>query len=290
MEKFNTLETAACMQEIKNQQFGGERPLFKVLDKQLINIGFLEGESALKECNNLKIESCNFYGKYPLWHGEGIVIEDSFFASQSRAAIWHTNVISIYNSKIDSMKVLRDSTGIAIFNTTINTDEALWNCKNIELSGCEINGDYSFLNSERITINNSGFSGEYCFQYSNEVIIRDSEIRSKDVFWNTENVTIYNSVIEGMYIGWYSKNLKLINCKIVGTQPFCYCENLILENCGMVNTDLCFEYSSVNATVNTVIGSIKNPKSGKIRAKGINTIIQDDLNVNHLDTIIITNN
>jgi hypothetical protein len=44
----------------------------------------------------------------------------------------------------------------------------------------------------------------------------------------------------------------------------------------MVDTDLAFEKSEVEAEVTTVVDSIKNPKSGTIKAAGVKEIIMDD--------------
>ena len=42
------------------------------------------------------------------------------------------------------------------------------------------------------------------------------------------------------------------------------------------NCDLAFEDSTVNATINTRMVSIKNPKSGKIKLKGLDKLIIDE--------------
>ena len=108
------------------------------------------------------------------------------------------------------------------------------------------------------------------FQYCRNIEIRNAVIDTKDAFWNTENVTVYDSVIKGQYLGWHSKNLRLVNCRLSGTQPLCYADGLVLDNCEMADDcDLAFEYSDVNATVNGVIASVKNPRSGVIMGKGI---------------------
>ena len=91
-----------------------------------------------------------------------------------------------------------------------------------------------------------------------------------------ENVVVKDSVVKGEYLAWFSKNITFINCTIVGTQPFCYVENLKLVNCKMIDTDLAFEYSSVDADVISEIDSIKNPKSGVIKCLGVKEIINED--------------
>ena len=90
---------------------------------------------------------------------------------------------------------------------------------------------------------------------------------SKDAFWNCENVTVYDSFISGEYLGWNAKNVTLINCTIESEQGMCYMDNLKMENCRLLNTNLAFEYATVDAQIDSKIDSVKNPISGKIRAK-----------------------
>ena len=52
------------MQLIKNQQFGGERPLFASHDLRLERITITDGESGIKQCKNIEADNCKFYGKY----------------------------------------------------------------------------------------------------------------------------------------------------------------------------------------------------------------------------------
>jgi hypothetical protein len=83
-------------------------------------------------------------------------------------------------------------------------------------------------------------------------------------------------VIKGEYLAWYSENVTFENCTIIGTQPLCYCKGLKLVNCRMIDTDLAFEKSEVNASVTTVVDSIKNPGSGIILVPDVKEVIMDD--------------
>lgn len=111
---------------------------------------------------------------------------------------------------------------------------------------------------------------------------------SKDAFWNCENVTVYDSFISGEYLGWNAKNVTLINCTIESEQGMCYMDNLKMENCRLLNTNLAFEYATVDAQINSKIDSVKNPISGKIRAKQIDEIIFDNPDVKKENTDIVT--
>ncbi|MCF0190008.1 MAG: DUF3737 family protein [Marinilabiliaceae bacterium] len=264
------------MQRIENKTFQGERPLYKIKDTLLSNIVIGEGESGIKECQHIQIENCVFEGKYPLWECHDMTIRNSHLSDGARAALWYSKDIVMENCQVDSPKTFRELDNLKLSNVTIRSaTETLWFCRNIELLNVEIGeGDNLFLHSYGIRCNNIKLNGKYSFQYCKDIEITDSVILTKDAFWNTENVTIRNSRLKGEYLAWYSKNLHLINCHIEGTQPLCYAENLIIENCTFApDADLAFEYSSVNATINGSITSVKNPSSGTIIANGIDEVI-----------------
>ena len=193
-----------------------------------------------------------------------------------RAAFWYTKNISIENSILNGTKVLRECGVIRLVNSDITSQELGWFCKNIVVDNLKTKGEYSFFKSSKMKVNKLQLTGKYSFQYVKDVEIRNSILDTKDAFWESENVTVIDSVIKGEYLGWYSKNLKLIRCKIIGTQPLCYCYNLTLEDCEMIDTDLAFEYSSVDVDVINEIDSIKNPKSGIIKCLGVKEIINED--------------
>lgn len=276
------------MKVIEKGTFEGERPLYKSFNLHIKDSEFLPGESAIKESKNIKVLNCNFSGKYPFWHNKDVEIQDSYFSEDSRAAIWYSNNLLMKNCKVDAPKIFRDAQNITISDTVMDTQETLWDCKNVKISDSEFKGNYLLLHGSNIELNNFKLDGNYSFQHVKNGVVRNCIIKSKDTFWNTENITVYDSVLEGEYLAWYSKNLRLVNCKIIGTQPLCYAENLVMENCEMIDTDLCFEYSTLQAEITTVIDSVKNPISGVIKAEGIKEIILDDSNIDHSKTKFIT--
>lgn len=65
--------------------------------------------------------------------------------------------------------------------------------------------------------------------------------------------------------------------------------HVTLENCILNQTTLAFEkYSNINATIDSKITSVKNPISGVIKAKEIDTLIIDPNKVDPEDTEIIS--
>lgn len=270
---------ASMQQLIQNQSFQGERPLFNSHNIKLINVQILEGESALKEGSNLECEKCNFFGMYPLWHITGGNIHDCHFDTRARAGIWYSQNFEVSNCQIDAPKMFRKLKDFKISNCNFtNAEETLWCCDNIELFKVKaINGNNFALDSHNFKVVELNLVSKYVFQNCSNITIKDSIIDSKDAFWETDNVIVENSILKGEYLGWHSRNLTLRNCKIIGTQPLCYADNLVIDNCSFdENCDLAFEDSTVNATINTRMVSIKNPKSGKIKLKGLDKLIIDE--------------
>lgn len=266
------------MDIIKNKEFGGERPLFATHDLRLENVIIHAGESALKECSNIETINCRYEGKYPFWHNKHFWVKDCVFTAGARAALWYSSDVDMENTRVEAPKMFRKMDGIKLRNVQIpDAEETLWHCKNIDIKDVSADhADYIFMHGENILISKFRLNGNYSFQYCKNVEIRDSIINSKDAFWNSEDVTVYNSEINGEYLAWHSKNLRLVNCKISGTQPLCYAHNLIMENCTMAeDADLAFEYSEIEASIDGIVHSVKNPTTGKITAKGYGEIILD---------------
>ena len=210
---------------------------------------------------------------------DGFTIKNSLFTEGGRAALWYSQNLVMTDPRVEAPKMFREMDGIRLENVQLpNAQETLWHCRNVELINVQIDhADYLFMHGENIKIRNYAQNGNYSFQYCKNVEIRNAVINSKDAFWNTENVTVYDSEINGEYLGWHSKNLRLVNCKISGTQPLCYAHDLMMENCTMADDcDLAFEYSSVQATINSSIRSVKNPRTGSITAESYGEVILDE--------------
>ena len=132
------------------------------------------------------------------------------------------------------------------------------------------------MRSEKLTFENVTLKGKYSFQYITDSEFDNCNFDTKDAFWHAKDVVIRNSVIKGEYLAWYCENVTFENCTIIGTQPLCYCKNLKLINCKMIDTDLAFEKSDVEASIDSEVISIKNPQSGTIHVREVGEIIMDD--------------
>ena len=266
------------MKKIIDLTLDEERALYEIFDSEVINCkfdGVLDGESALKECNNLVVDNCYFNLRYPLWHNDKLILKYSDLTINCRAALWYSNDIKISDCKLHVVKALRECKNVLIDNVDIISSEFGWKTNNLQISNTTINSEYAFFESNNILIDNITFNGKYSFQYTENVTIENATFNTKDAFWHAKNVVIKNSYIKGEYLAWYAKNITFINCKIEGTQPFCYVDGLKIINCEMVNTDLAFERSIVEADIIGHIDSIKNPVFGYINVDSVGNIILD---------------
>lgn len=266
------------MEQIKNKEFAGERPLYASHNLCLEDVTIHAGESALKESCHITAIRCRFEGKYPFWCTDTFTVKDCLFTEGGRAALWYSSNVTMEDTLVEAPKMFREMDGISLTRVQIpHAAETLWHCTNITLREVKIQqADYLFMHCSNIDIADYHQDGNYSFQYCKNVVIRNAIINSKDAFWNAENVTVYDSEINGEYLAWHSKGVRLVNCRITGTQPLCYAENLVLENCTFgEDADLAFEYSEVQADIRGNVVSVKNPKHGSIVADSIGEIILD---------------
>lgn len=275
------------MQKFVQGLYVGERALYNTHDAEIIDSTFADGESPLKESSDLSLLNCIFKWKYPLWYCHNIYVNECSFLEMSRSGIWYTDNITIENSTIEAPKMFRRASKITLKNVTLpNASETLWNCQNIHLEEVSAKGDYFLMNSKDIIVKDFSLDGNYAFDGAKNVEIHHAKMLSKDSFWNCENVVVYDSTIIGEYLGWNSKNITFINCVIDSNQGMCYMDNIKMVNCKLLNTDLCFEFSTVNAEINSNIDSVKNPISGTIKAKKIKELILDENLIDPSKTII----
>lgn len=269
------------MKVIERQTFDEERALYGskgIVINECSFDGPADGESAVKESSDIQVNKCFFNLRYPFWHVHGLGIHDSEMTPLCRAALWYSDHTEITGTKMHGIKALRECSDIIIRDCDIISPEFGWSVKNIVMEDSVAESEYFMMRSENITFRNVTFRGKYSFQYIKNAVFENCTFDTKDAFWHGENVTVRNSVVRGEYLAWYSDGLTLENCKIIGTQPLCYCKGLKLIDCGMEDTDLCFEKSDVQAVITTHVTSIKNPRSGSIKAASVGELIMDDEN------------
>ena len=198
------------MKEYKRQIFTGERALFCARDISLFECTFEDGESPLKEGNNISAEACAFRWKYPLWYCNNVQVKNSTLFDTARAGIWYTHGITMTNCIIEAPKTFRRSTGITLTDVSIpNAQETLWGCEDVEMTRVNARGDYLAMNGKRFRLKDCTILSNYCFDGAEDIEIENCKLLAKDAFWNSKNVTVKNSYISGEYLGWNAQNLTL---------------------------------------------------------------------------------
>ncbi len=267
------------MKTIENQTFDMERALYGSRSISLAGCAFdgpADGESALKESEDIRVSGCFFNLRYPFWHDNGLTIADSEMTELCRAALWYSTDIEIADTKLHGIKALRECCRVKMQGCDVISPEFGWSVQDIRMEDCTVQSEYFMMHSERLNFRNVALKGKYSFQYIQDSVFEGCTFDTKDAFWHAKNVTVRNSVVKGEYLAWYCENVTFENCRIIGTQPLCYCKNLKLINCEMVDTDLSFERSDVEATITTPVVSIKNPLSGHIYVPCVGEIIRDN--------------
>lgn len=260
--------------EIRQEFLTGERALFMSRDLRVVDCTFADGESPLKESENIELEGSMFKWKYPLWYCKNVTAKDCVWFDMARAGVWYTNNVTVEDSPIDAPKNFRRCNGVTLRNVSFsNAEETLWSCNDVTMEHVLARGNYFGMNSTNVTVKDLTLYGNYSFDGARNVTVEGSKLLSKDSFWNCENVVVRDSYISGEYLGWNSKNLTFENCTIESLQGMCYIENLVMKNCKLLNTTLAFEYSTVEADITSKIDSVLNPTSGTITADAIGELI-----------------
>lgn len=267
------------MKTIENESFDEERALYGSDGVDLWHCSFdgpADGESALKECRNVRVTYGYFNLRYPFWHDENLSISGSELTEKCRAALWYSTGIEITDTKLHGIKALRECADVKMSGCDIISPEFGWSVHGFTMEDTSAESEYFMMRSDDLVFRNVSLKGKYSFQYIENSVFDGCHFDTKDAFWHAKNVTIRNSVVKGEYLAWYCENVTFENCKIIGTQPLCYCRGLKLIDCEMTDTDLCFEKSEVEAVIQSPVDSIKNPLSGHIYVPCVGEVIRDD--------------
>ena len=278
-EKLFYGKAGISMEMIQNQTFDAERALYGSRGAHVHNCRFdgpADGESAFKECRDIRVSGSYFNLRYPFWHDAGLLVENCELTPLCRAALWYTEDVTIRDTKMHGIKALRECGNVTMENCDVESMEFGWFTRGMSMTDCAVRGEYFMLRSYGLVFRNVTLKGKYSFQYIENSLFENCDFDTKDAFWHAKNVTVRNCRIQGEYLAWYCENVTFENCVISGTQPLCYCKGLKLVNCRMENADLCFERSQVEATVLSPVVSVKNPRSGYISLPEAELIFDDE--------------
>ncbi|MBQ4044807.1 MAG: DUF3737 family protein, partial [Lachnospiraceae bacterium] len=125
------------MKIYKNETFDEERALYASDGVEIISCNFdgpADGESALKECRNVRVKDCYFNLRYPFWHDDGLAIEGCELTELCRAALWYSTDILIRDSRLHGIKALRECGDVRIENCDIISPEFGWSVRGIRMA------------------------------------------------------------------------------------------------------------------------------------------------------------
>ena len=273
---------------IRGKRLTGERALFMSGGLKIYDTIFDDGESPLKESHDIELHGSMFKWKYPLWYCRNINVYDCYWFEMARAGVWYTDDILIDKAVIEAPKNFRRCRGLDIRNADmVNAQETLWSCENVDLQSVSAKGDYFAMNSGKLSVSDFRLVGNYPFDGGYDIQVTGSRLISKDAFWNCCNVTVKDTFISGEYLGWNSEDLTFENCTIESLQGMCYISNLKMKNCRLLNTTLAFEFSSMDADIDSSVDSVFNPSSGSITCDSIGELIIEKDKVDPSKTKIV---
>lgn len=156
-------------QIIRNKVFPHERDLYASRDVRLIDCAFdgqEDGESALKESENVFLERCRMNLRYPLWHCKNCALKDVVMTDRCRAALWYSEKIKIETCRLEGIKALRECRAVQIENAQIVSPEFGWKCSGVTVENTSLESEYAFLLSENLQLDHVSFRGNIPFSTS----------------------------------------------------------------------------------------------------------------------------
>ena len=181
----------------------------------------------------------------------------------------------------DGESVLKESRNIEVFNSSFSLRYPLWHVDTFVLK------DSSFDEKTRAAIWYSKFGkidqtklfGIKAIRECQNIQIKNCQIQSNEFGWKSKDIELIDSSIESEYLFLDSKDVFVKNIQMKGKYSFQYMENLLIENSILDTKDVFWHSKNVivnDSTIKGKIESIKNPKSGFIKADSIGHIIKEN--------------
>ena len=148
---------------IQNQQFDKERELYGVHDTFIKHCTFdgpADGESALKECENVRVEESFFDLRYSLWHDRSLKLAHCELTENCRAALWYDEDVSVTDTKLHGIKAFRECRNVSLKNCDIISDEFGWFTDDITLENCTAESKYFLMKNHGVRAKNLEMSAK----------------------------------------------------------------------------------------------------------------------------------
>ncbi|MBR1382408.1 MAG: DUF3737 family protein, partial [Ruminococcus sp.] len=145
-------------------------------DVEIVSTKML-GIKAVRECKDIRTNSCEIVSPEFGWFNKGVTMEDS--SAESEYFMMRSERLTFRNVKFKGKYSFQYITDSVMENCEFDTKDAFWHAKN--------------------------------------VVVRNSLVKGEYLAWYCENVTFENCTIIGTQPLCYCKGLRLINCKMLDT-------------------------------------------------------------------------
>lgn len=165
--------------------------------------------------DNVLIEDCNMTEncRAALWYSHGVTVEKT--KMHGIKALRECSDIKIESCDVVSPEFGWFSSEIDMSNTSVTGEYFMMRSKKLNFKDVTLNGKYSFQYIEDSVFDGCTFNTKDAFWHAKNVTVRNSTINGEYLAWYCENVTFENCKISGTQPLCYCKGLRLIDCVMV---------------------------------------------------------------------------
>ncbi len=97
---------------IKDMEYWGERPLYRLHDARLERVTIHTGESSIKESARIDAHQCTFDGKYVFWECNEFRVDHSTFMPGARSSLWYSEIVLLCGGRVEGPGGVRRGVGM----------------------------------------------------------------------------------------------------------------------------------------------------------------------------------
>ena len=164
----------------------------------------------------LKITNCRMFEtcRAPLWYSDNIEIKDT--KMHGVKALRECKDVKIDSCGIISPEFGWSVSNIEMKNTSVESEYFMMRSDNLTFENLNFNFKYSFQYIKDGVFTNCVFDTKDAFWHAKNVTVKNCTVKGEYLAWYCENVTFENCTITGTQPFCYCEGLKLINCTMVG--------------------------------------------------------------------------
>ena len=163
------------------------------------------------------LEGCSMDQKAraALWYADHGKIANSLLGGIK--ALRECNDVRLNSCTIDSPEFGWKCRGISLENCDLTAEYVFFDSRNVKLQNVRMKGKYSFQYMENLEIVDSYLDTKDAFWHSKNITVRNSTVKGEYLAWFSEGLTLIDCHIIGTQPLCYCKDLTLINCTMEGT-------------------------------------------------------------------------